>query len=254
MSTTAESTSDRTACLRASLVGLSLLLCGAGCTTGYRITQQSDVTGLAKPDVVYVVDFAVDPSEVKVDPGGPLQRIRNRLAGGGDGGQDAQQTALAHQVAETVATDLVQQITAMGLPAQRMTRDQTPPDGAIVVAGQFVDLDEGNRVRRMAIGFHQGQSSVSAQVQLYRVTGARAADQLLDFTAIGTSPPTPGAAVTMGAGAAAQAAAAAGGVKELTSSLQADAGRLAEQVAKTLQGFFARQGWTAAPSDLPVLP
>jgi hypothetical protein len=225
-----------------------------GCTTGYKITKQTDAVGLAKPATVYVYDFAVDASEVKVDPGGPLQRIRDRLSGGGGGEQDAQTTALAHQVADTVAADLVQRITAMGLPAQRIDRDQVPPVDAIAVGGQFVDLDEGNRVRRMAIGFHQGQSSVSAQVQLYRVTGARAADELLDFTAIGTSPPMPGAAVTMGAGAAAQAAAAASGAKELTSSLAADAGRLAGQIAKTLQQFFARQGWTAPPSELPELP
>jgi len=252
MSMISDAGSFRAPFLRVSLSGLVLGL--AGCTTGYRITKQTDAVGLAKPAVVYVYDFAVDASAVNVDPGGPLQRLRDRVRGDRGGGQDAQTTALAHQVADTVAADLARRITAMGLPAQRRSRDQAPPLGAIAVGGQFVDLDEGNRMRRMAIGFHQGQSSVSAQVQLYRVTDARAADELLDFTAIGTSPPLPGAAVTMGAGAAAQAAAAAGGVKELTASLSADAGRLAGQIAKTLQQFFAEQGWTAAPSELPELP
>ncbi|MFN8640392.1 MAG: DUF4410 domain-containing protein [Candidatus Binatia bacterium] len=103
----------------------------------------------------------------------------------------------------------------MGLPAQRISRDQLPPEGAIAVAGQFVDLDEGDRLKRMAIGFRQGQSSVSAAVQLYHVTGARSAGELLGFTATGTSSAASGAAVTMGAGAAVQVAAAAtAGAKE----------------------------------------
>mgnify|MGYP003694445487 CR=1 FL=1 len=45
-----------------------------------RITKELTRRGLARPLMVYVYDFAVEQSEVKVDPGGPLQRLRE---GGG---------------------------------------------------------------------------------------------------------------------------------------------------------------------------
>ena len=253
-----------------TLVWSIAVLALAACSSSVRITKESDARGLAKPAVVYVYNFAVDQSEMKVDPGGPLQRLRNGggLLGGGvlgggllGGGQqneqpqqDPQMIALGHQIADQVAQDLVQRITAMGLPAQRISRDQLPPEGAIAVAGQFVELDQGNRLKRMAIGFHQGQSSVSAAVQLYHVTGARSAGQLLDFTATGTSPPLPGAAVTMGAGAAVQVAAATAGAKEFQDTLSSDAGRLSAAVARNLQTFFAKQDWTAPPSELSAIP
>jgi hypothetical protein len=248
----------------ASLTVLIGGLALAACSSSVRITQESNAVGLPKPSAVYVYDFAVDQSEMRADPGGPLERLRSGeglLGGGllGGGGsqpstQDPQMLALGHQIADQVAQDLVQRITAMGLPAQRISRDQVPPEGAAAVGGQFVDLDEGNRLKRMAIGFHQGQSSVSAAVQLYRVTGARSAGQLLEFTATGTSPPLPGAAVTMGAGAAVQVAAATAGGKEFRDTLSADAGRLSAAVARNLQTFFAKQSWTEPPSEIPDNP
>lgn len=222
---------------------------GSGCTTGYQITRQTDAVGLPRPSAVYVYDFAVTPADVQLDRGGPLQRLAGVLTGDTPD-PDEQAVALGRTVADALAADLVEKIRAMGLPAERITRPDTPPEGAVAVSGQFVSVDEGNRLRRLAIGFRQGQSSVTTQVQLYRVTGRRAATELLDFTAVGTSPPAPGAAVTMGAGAAVQVGAAASGVKELTSSVQADTARLAGEIARTLQTFFARQGWTDPPSAL----
>lgn len=234
------------------LLGLFAL---AACGPQVRITKEANVVGLAKPSVVYVYDFAVEQSEMKADPGGPLQRLRDRLGGGSDqSAQDQQMIALGHQIADQVAADLVKRITAMGLTAQRMSREQMPPEDAIAVAGQFVDLDQGNRMKRMAVGFHQGQSSVSAAVQLYQVTGARSAAQLLDFTATGVSPPLPGAAVTMGAGAAVQVAAATAGAKEFRDTLSADADRMSASAARSLQTFFAKQGWTQPPSEIPDNP
>lgn len=234
---------------------LLILLCFVGCgPSKVRITQETDAVGLPRPSAVYVYDFAVAPSEVQLDRGGPLKRLAGAFTGSNDADPDAQAMAVGHQVAEQLAKDLVSKITAMGLPAQRIARNQVPPEGAVAVGGQFLDVDQGNQLRRMAIGFHQGQSSVTAQVQLYRVTGSREAAQLLDFTASSASPPTPGAVVTMGAGAAVQAGAAASGAKELTSTVEADASRLADSAAKNLQTFFAKQGWTAPPSELPSLP
>lgn len=240
--------------LDAAALRVALLALLAGCAPSrVQSNRETSAVGLPKPSVVYVYDFAVDSSEVQLDPGGPLARLRERLSGSG-GNQDEEQVALGHQVADLLAAGLVQRITAMGLSAQRATRSESPPPTGLGVAGQFADVDEGSRVRRMAIGFHQGQSRVSAQVQLYQVVDAGSARQLLEFLASAESAPLPGAAVTMGAGAAVQVAGAAAGAKELGATVQGDADRLAERIAVSLQTFFAKQGWTEPPSSLPSLP
>lgn len=229
------------------------LLLGGCAPSQVRLARESTPASAARPTTVCVYTFAVDPSEVQLDRGGPLARLRTALSGGGDQEQqDAQMRALGKLVADRFADELVKRINAMGLGAQRLARDQSPTPGSLAVDGLFVDVDEGNRVRRMAIGFHQGQSQVGAQVHLFSV-GATGQQTLLEFTATSASPPMPGAAVTMGAGAAAQAAAAASGAKELRDSVQADATRLADTVADNLQQYFAEQSWTAPPSPLPSL-
>jgi hypothetical protein len=90
----------------------------------------------------------------------------------------------------------------------------------------------------MAIGFHQGQSSVSAAVQPDHVTGSRSADQLLDFTATGTSPPLPGASLTMGAGAALIDPTIITGQKQLVPRCH---GPATAAVGRNLLTFFAKQ-------------
>ena len=169
--------------------------------------------------------------------------------------EDDQAIALGRQIAQRVADGLVGKITAMGLPAQRGVRGVTVPAATAVIAGQFADVDEGNRVRRLAIGFHQGQSSVSAHVELYSIAAGERETPLLEFVATTASAPLPGAAVTIGAGAAVQVAGATAGARELGSTVQADADRLVDQIATSLQAFFAKQGWTAPPppSYIPSL-
>jgi Domain of unknown function (DUF4410) len=120
-----------------------------------------------------------------------------------------------------------------------------------IVDGQFHDIDEGNRLRRLVIGFGAGTSKLDTQVQIYQYN-AGTPDQLLNFTTHAESGKMPGAAVTMGAGAAAQggvtlAAGAASmgvaGAKTYRSSM----GFLADSTAKQIVAYFsqyaAKQGW-----------
>jgi hypothetical protein len=41
------------------------------------------------------------------------------------------------------------------------------PKGTVGVTGQFLDMDEGNRTRRVVVGFGSGQSKVDMRIQLY---------------------------------------------------------------------------------------
>jgi hypothetical protein len=55
---------------------------------------------------------------------------------------------------------------------QRLPRPAPLPEGTLAIDGQFVTNDEGNRARRMVIGFGAGGSEVSAVVQVRLGTAA----------------------------------------------------------------------------------
>jgi hypothetical protein len=230
----------------AAAVALCALFAGCGPTQS-RTELETSAVGLPKPEVVYVYNFAVDPSEVKLDPGGPLSRRLHMMSGDAQP-QEEKVLALGRMVSNRIAADLVEKINAMGLTAQRGEPDSVLPANAIAVTGQFADVDEGNELRRLAIGFHQGQSRVGANVQVVHRGNSGSTVPLLEFVAAAESAPLPGAAVTMGAGAGVQVAAASSGAKSLGDSVQSDANRLATRIATQLQQFFAKQGWTAPPS------
>lgn len=122
----------------------------------------------------------------------------------------------------------------------------------LVVGGQILSIDEGNRTRRNVIGLGAGRSEVQAHAEIYYYTDAADAHLMESFTAEAESNRKPGAAETMGAGAAAgrvaeSAAVGAGTGLALSGDVEADGARMAKAIAKHLGQFFAEQGW------IPVL-
>ena len=146
----------------------------------------------------------------------------------------------------------MQQINAMGLPAERAWGAPRRWDSALLIEGQLLSVDQGNRTRRLVIGLGAGHSDVESEVQVFATT-PQGLERLLAFTADARSGYKPGAAETMGAGAAAgtlaSAAAVTAGTSALSESLSAtvdaDAKRTARGIAQHLQAYFAEQGWIA---------
>jgi uncharacterized protein DUF4410 len=64
--------------------------------------------------------------------------------------------------------DLVVGINGLGMAA-RVADGSAPPDNALLVQGQFTNIDEGNRLRRNIIGFGSGQSTVGTYVRMVQV-------------------------------------------------------------------------------------
>jgi uncharacterized protein (DUF2252 family) len=121
---------------------------------------------------------------------------------------------------------------------------------AVLIEGQFLSIDEGNRTERVVIGLGAGRTSVQALVQVYQ-TRPTGMVRLEEFATTARSGYKPGAAETMGMGAAAgtlavSAAVTAGGAiasEALGANIEADARRTASDVAEQLQNYFAQQGW-----------
>jgi len=204
-----------------------------------------------RPNVIVVYDFAASAEAVNLNQSLVQRAYRSATMSGEE--QQAAQSKTAQETAEDLSDDLVKRLTDLGFNGEKLPRGTPPPDGAVAVDGEFVDIDEGNRLRRLVIGLGAGASKLGTQVNIYQVAGGQTS-QLLTFTTHAESAKTPGAAMTMGVGAAAQGgatvamgAASAGmaGVKTYRSSM----GSLADSTAKQIVAYFSQ--YAAAQSWIP---
>jgi hypothetical protein len=115
-----------------------------------------------------------------------------------------------------------------------------------------VSIGEGNRLRRLVIGFEAGGSEVKTLAQVYLGT-AGGPYLMQEFETTAESSKKPGVATPMGVGAAiggriAKGAAVGGGLGVATEprqTVEAAARRTAAELAKHLGQFFIAQGWIA---------
>ena len=231
---------------------LFVLLAIVGCAGASVAPQtQNGPASASRPTTVYVYDFAVTTAEVTLNQG----FFQKTYASMSDENVEQSQVTLADQTAQALSFQLVAELQAMGLYAIRLPRG-TPASGSnvLVVDGQFTDIDQGNKLRRMVIGLGMGQSKLDANVQVYQVVNG-ASTQIMDFTTHADSGSMPGALIMGAPGAAVGGSAmvasaavnvAAGGVKNYTSATGIMAKRSADQAANYMSGYFAQQGWISA--------
>jgi hypothetical protein len=225
----------------------------SACAPARMQTTQADAGPLApRPDRVVVYDFAVTPQDVRLDQG-VSARIERTI---GDSSLSQQEWDAAQRARVALAQALAGRLRSYGLPAQT-AGSSTGVGNQVLVQGQIVSIDEGNRTRRTLVGLGAGKSSVTADAQLYYVAaGSRAPRLLTSFEGSSDSGRAPGMAETLGVGAAAhRAAASAGagaglhGVSETRRTGDAEnAARLADGLARQIGAFAVSQGWIAPGS------
>ena len=226
------------------MAGLSLATF-AGCAR----TSVQDVNvqgvGMPRPSLIVVHDFAVSADAVVPD-----QAIGSRIIDMvKETPSGEQRLKISHDVARVVTDNLVQEIAKLGIPTVSAA-NATPVAGpSLAIEGQFLTVDEGNRLRRMIIGFGAGASEVRILVQVFENTneGRRLAE---DFYTTVKSSRKPGAGPMVGVGAAAGSAAGAAAMStgvgiatEFSQTVEGDARHAAQEITKTLKKFFVEQGW-----------
>ncbi len=217
------------AAIRGGALGSMLLVTVAcGPASVQRVSGPSGA--LPRPDRILVYDFAVTPDEVRLDSG--LSTQLGQLFGGGQNpgtSRTAEEIKIGHAVANAVANALVKELNQYGLPAERALSAPSAGGRLLMIKGQFVSIDEGNRTERVLIGLGAGRTGVQASVQVYEVTpeGMRNVESL---QADAKSSYKPGMALMMGAGG-------------FWDTVNSDGSRLAKNVAKNLGQFFVIQGW-----------
>jgi hypothetical protein len=225
----------------------ALLLLLGGCAKS-TVQTRAEVanSGLPKPQRVLVYNFAVSADDVKQNSG-LFARLAREVEGGN---QTAEQLQIGREVADALATELTTQIQALGLNALRATANMPVTADSILITGHFLDINEGNRLRRTVIGLGAGQSSIDSAVSVLAPahSGHR---ELISFNAHADSGHMPGAAVLGPAGAAAGAGTAAvvagnvamGAGKNYRSAATQQAKEIADKIVAELSRYFARQGW-----------
>jgi hypothetical protein len=151
---------------------------------------------MAKPRPVVVCDFAFDVAHLHAEEGllpgreGPAHRIAANLRPG----ETPAQTAA--RLAGLLATAIADELATLKIPATRQPKDSPWPATGLVVRGEFLQVDEGNRLRRAVIGFGAGATEVLAQVEVFDLAQSREKPILVYGTGTG-SKPTPGGIVSM---------------------------------------------------------
>jgi hypothetical protein len=222
-----------------------MLIAIAGCTrTNVQQGQQQNTGGrLARPDVVVIADYTFNPAEVKLDAG-----VAQRAARAVSSETDAQrQAAIVKKVSDAVTDALVKKVRELGFPAAKVSSGAQLAGGTqFFVGGQFMTIDEGNETRRNTVGLGIGASEVKANTQFSYQAPGGAIQTVQTFVASAQSGRKPGAAETLGAGAAVAAVAATDVASEtLSTDVKSLSEKMAGEIGKQLSDTFKKNGWIA---------
>ncbi|MBI5580105.1 MAG: DUF4410 domain-containing protein [Deltaproteobacteria bacterium] len=235
--------------IKFGLLTFIVMAVAAGCAPTSVQQQSMNPTQLPRPDVILVYDFAVSPEEVKLDTGLSAELMQKYEQHKGTS-RTAEEIKVGHKVAEAVAEELVKKIRGYGLWAERGFGYPHGKGKVLMIKGQFLSIDEGNRTERVAIGLGAGRTSVQANVQIYELTpqGLQKVDTLRGTAKSGYKP---GMGEMMGVGAIAGhllmstvvSGAVAGGTEMTSATVEADGKRLADKIAIDIGNFFVDQAW-----------
>lgn len=173
--------------LLAACLGMLFVSCQA--------TSNSAAPKANNPRPVAVYDFAYDvvgkdaETAVQQSRQGPARRIAGNLRQGETPAQNAA------QLSSLLTTAIVEELTKLKIPASRYSKNSSWPATGLVVQGEFLQVDEGNRLARAAIGFGAGATEVLTQVEIYDPAKSRSKPIHIYGTGSG-SKPKPGAIIT----------------------------------------------------------
>jgi hypothetical protein len=238
--------------LRAAAAGFVLaamaLTTVMGCARVSSEYVQSTPDRMARPALILVHDYQVSPEEVQLDSA--LSSRIERVVKGTPKTED--QLKIEQEVSRALTATLVDEIRKLGLPAEAASAAAPGAGPTLSIEGQIVSINEGNKTRRLMVGFGAGASEVRTLTQVYEVTGGGGHRLVEDFYTTAKSSRKPGfgpmAGIGAAAGVATSGAAAAGGVgaaTALSQTVEADIKHGARQIAKDLAKLFVQQGWIA---------
>lgn len=232
------------------IISLVPVLLAVAIATGCASTDVSDRTSrigdemLARPQTIHVYPFAADLADIPrwsesaaryAQPAAPLT---------------AEEITAGRELGAMVAEALAANFREMGLNSVEASSATLPSAGDMMIVGYFQAIEEGDRRKRIGLGFGSGAAELTTLVEGYQMTpnGPRLLGQ---GTVDSQGAKTPGVATSMVVLAA--TANPVGLVVSSTAHLAAErsgrdriegaAKRTADFIADELEVRFAEQGW-----------
>lgn len=157
-----------------------------------------------------------------------------------------------------ISDTLVEALRKAGLPAEHALPGTPFHAGDVVVAGRVLRIDEGNRTRRIGIGFGAGRSVVQATAELSAIVPDGPPVLLQSYQGSADSGRTPGLAV----GASSAIVQSDAGIGVLSATMHAgnetrrspvarEAASLGSRLARDIGSYAAGRGWIAASAVPP---
>ena len=222
------------------LSGMVLVIL-AGCPKATVTATKTTAGPLPRPDMIVVYDFAVNSAEVKLDQGVMQKAMRDSSSRA----VSEEENQLGHLVAAKLSEDLVAELRKAGIAATRAGSQVRTSDKTVHLTGQFVTIDEGNQTARIWVGFGLGGTELRTRIQL--VQGGML---VAEGEAATRSSLKPGmlASAGLAAGAETVVPLVVGGTAHSVSetvrgTIEADAARTAEEVAKRVKKAYQDRGW-----------
>lgn len=217
----------------------------AGCASTTISNRQQLVTGpIPRPAHIWVHDFTATAADLPAD---------SALAGQPDVDttpQTAEQIEAGRQLGAQIAAQLVEQIRAMGLPAEQTATEPPLQVNDLLIRGYLISVQEGDATKRVVIGFGQGASELKTAVEGFQMT-ANGLRKIGSGNLDAGGNKSPGAALgVIGLIATANPAGLiiSGGMhvyaeKSGSSTVEGRAKQTAKEIAEVLKKRFQGQGW-----------
>jgi hypothetical protein len=209
------------------------------------ISTYNGCEALAKPEKIMIQDFT-PVGDIVVDESAAA-RLHRRLSLKHGSDEDSTPEVLTQQVRAAFSKTLMEEFTKANVQSERsFDGGGTPAAAVLIIQGEFIAINEGNKSKRITIGFGRGASDIRTHVVVSSLLkGTKTV--VLEFNLNSASGKKPGAAATMGAGSLAVGA-AVGDVGDKKGTVEADASRMAKAVAKQIEAFMISQKWISDPS------
>jgi hypothetical protein len=226
--------------LIAVTVGFASLI--GGCAKAIVEPTQTPSSSLARPDKIIVTDFAVTPSEVKLDKGLMATALRDAQ----DRAPSEEEMRVGHMVASKLSEKLVEELNKAGIVAVHAKMAAAPSPTSAILTGQFVTVNQGDQTARIWLGFGFGGSELQTRMQVVQAGKIVAQGETRTKAAV-----KPGMLTSLGVGAAAGTvgtsaavgAAGAGFSETFLANVEADASRTAAEVTKRIKKYYVERGW-----------
>lgn len=231
-------------CFIVALSALALL--SQGVNAGTKVTDRDEiVTGkIPKPAHIWIYDFAATAADLPSESALAKEHVDQ------DSSQTPEDVAVGRKLGADIASELVREIQAMGLPAERATADTKPVTNDIVIHGQLVSYSEGSEKKRVLVGLGAGASELKAAVEGYEMTdhGLRRLGRGSTESTAGKTPGIAVGALTTIAthnplGLIVSTGIKRHDAKKGTAKLKDRAKDTAKEIAGVLKKRFEEQGW-----------